>query len=52
MQDTSMHTVLGKTGITVSRLGLSASYRPGKQTIYKALNEGVNYFFGYGFDGV
>ena len=46
-----MRTSLGKTGIEVSRLGLSASYRPGKKTIYKALDEGVNYFFGYGFDG-
>lgn len=47
----NMVTTLGSTGISVSRLGLSASYRPGKQTIYKALDEGVNYFFGYGFDG-
>lgn len=45
------HTVLGKTGIRVHRLGLSASYRPGKETIYRAIDEGVNYFFGYGFDG-
>ncbi len=45
------HTVLGKTGIRVHRLGLSASYRPGKKTIYRAIDEGVNYFFGYGFDG-
>jgi aryl-alcohol dehydrogenase-like predicted oxidoreductase len=35
----------------LGRLGLSASYRPGKQAIYKALDEGVNYFFAYGFDG-
>jgi aryl-alcohol dehydrogenase-like predicted oxidoreductase len=46
-----MMTALGNTGMTVSRLGLSASYRPGKQAIYKALDEGVNYFFAYGFDG-
>jgi aryl-alcohol dehydrogenase-like predicted oxidoreductase len=45
-----MYTALGKTGITVSRLGLSATYRPGKPTIYKALDEGVNFFFGFGID--
>lgn len=44
------YTTLGSTGITVHRLGLSATYRPGKKTIYKALDEGVNYFFGLGID--
>lgn len=44
------HTILGNTGLAVHRLGLSASYRPGKETIYKAFDEGVNYFFAYGFD--
>lgn len=44
------HTTLGSTGIAVNRLGLSASYRPGKRAIYKALDEGLNYFFCYGFD--
>lgn len=44
------HTTLGHTGMAVHRLGLSASYRPGRQTIYKALDEGLNYFFAYGFD--
>jgi len=34
----------------VHRLGLSASYRPGKAAIYRALDEGINYVFGYGFD--
>jgi hypothetical protein len=34
----------------VHRLGLSASYRPGKKTIYEAIDAGVNYFFGYGID--
>lgn len=43
-------TTLGKTGRIVHRLGLSASYRPGKQAIYKALDEGMNVFFFYGFD--
>ncbi|MGB5875113.1 MAG: aldo/keto reductase [Bacteroidota bacterium] len=45
------HTVLGNTGLQVHRLGLSASYRPGKEAIYRAAEAGVNVFFGYGFDG-
>ncbi|MCG3120312.1 MAG: hypothetical protein ALAOOOJD_02971 [bacterium] len=45
-----LHTTLGSTGSKVFRLGLSASYRPGKRTIYKALDEGINFFFCYGFD--
>lgn len=44
------HATLGSTGIRVHRLGLSATYRPGKKAIYKALDEGINYFFCYGFD--
>jgi aryl-alcohol dehydrogenase-like predicted oxidoreductase len=34
----------------VHRLGLSATYRPGKRTIYKALDDGLNYFFFFGFE--
>jgi aryl-alcohol dehydrogenase-like predicted oxidoreductase len=45
-----LETTLGDTGLNVHRLGLSASYWPGKKTIYKAIDKGVNYFFGYGFD--
>jgi len=45
------HTVLGDTGLKVHRLGLSCTYRPGKKTIFKALDHGLNYFFFYGFDG-
>lgn len=45
------HRVLGKTGLLVHRLGLSASYWPGKKTIYKAIDAGLNYFFCFGFDG-
>jgi aryl-alcohol dehydrogenase-like predicted oxidoreductase len=41
---------LGKTGPEVCRLGLSASYRPGRETVHKALDSGINYFFCYGFD--
>jgi aryl-alcohol dehydrogenase-like predicted oxidoreductase len=44
------HTILGKTGIPVHRLGLSASYLPGKRTIHRAIEAGINYFFAYGFD--
>ena len=50
MNQDFLHTTLGKTGIAVHRLGLSATYRPGKRAIYRALDEGVNYFFLYGFD--
>lgn len=32
-------------------MGLSATYRPGKATIHHALDQGVNVFFAYGFDG-
>jgi aryl-alcohol dehydrogenase-like predicted oxidoreductase len=48
--DTFLHTTLGRTGLPVFRFGLSASYRPGKRAIHRALDEGVNYFFCYGFD--
>jgi aryl-alcohol dehydrogenase-like predicted oxidoreductase len=44
------HSTLGQSGLRVHRLGLSATYRPGKATIHRALDEGINYFFGYGFD--
>lgn len=44
------HSVLGKTGLQVRRLGLSATYRPGKDVLHKAIDAGINFFFGYGFD--
>jgi len=44
------HTVLGNTGIEVHRLGLSSTYRPGTKAIHYALDQGLNYFFCYGFD--
>ncbi|MEW5796048.1 MAG: aldo/keto reductase [Candidatus Zixiibacteriota bacterium] len=44
------HTILGKTGLRVLRLGLSATYRPGREVVRKALDLGVNYLFCYGFD--
>jgi aryl-alcohol dehydrogenase-like predicted oxidoreductase len=45
-----LHTTLGSTGLKVHRLGLSATTRPGVATIHRAIDEGVNYFFAYGFD--
>ncbi len=50
MNNSFLHSTLGQTGLTVYRLGLSASYRPGKKTVFKAADAGVNFFFGYGFD--
>ncbi|MBI2890626.1 MAG: aldo/keto reductase [Nitrospirae bacterium] len=41
---------LGRTGIKAFPLGLSATYRPGKETVAKALDEGINLFFCFGFD--
>jgi aryl-alcohol dehydrogenase-like predicted oxidoreductase len=44
------HTTLGGSGRVIHRLGLSTTYRPGKKAIYKALDEGINFFFGFGID--
>lgn len=41
---------LGKLETPVFRLGLSATYRPGKDTVPAAADAGVNYFFYFGFD--
>lgn len=51
MQDNFSRASFGSTGTEVCRLGLSATYRPGKKAIYKAIDEGINFFFCYGFDG-
>ncbi|MGB2867091.1 MAG: aldo/keto reductase [Bacteroidota bacterium] len=40
----------GNTGMSVTPLGISASYLPGKKAVYAAVEEGVNLFFSYGFD--
>ena len=40
----------GKIGSPVCRIGLSATYRPGRETVFKALDEGLNYFLFLGFD--
>lgn len=51
LQNTNLQkTILGNSGLPIYRLGLSATYRPGKKTIYRAIDEGVNYFFGFGID--
>lgn len=41
---------LGNTGISVTPLGLSASYFPGRTTIRVAADEGINFFFAFGID--
>lgn len=41
---------LGAGGPVVHRLGLSTTYRPGKKTVYEAVDAGVNVFFGFGID--
>lgn len=50
VQSSFAETLLGRTGIPVRRLGLSASYWPGRKTVYHALDAGLNFFFCYGFD--
>jgi aryl-alcohol dehydrogenase-like predicted oxidoreductase len=50
MQANFQETILGRTGMGVRRLGLSTSYFPGKKAVHYALDHGVNYFFGYGWD--
>lgn len=50
MNNDFTHTILGRTGLSVHRLGLSATYRPAKDVVRKALDLGINYFFCYGFD--
>jgi len=50
MGEEFLRTTLGRTGWPVGRLGLSASYRPGRRAILTAIDRGVNYLFGYGFD--
>ncbi len=50
MANEFLGATLGRTGRRVFRLGLSASYRPGRDAIRSAIDHGVNYFFAYGFD--
>ncbi len=41
---------LGAKGWPVFRLGLSTTNRPGERTVRAALDQGVNYLFGYAID--
>ncbi|MDP8238446.1 MAG: aldo/keto reductase [Candidatus Hatepunaea meridiana] len=50
MDQDFLYTELPNINIPVHRLGLSATNRPGRKTIYKAVDEGLNLFFCYGFD--
>ncbi len=50
MDASFLQGVLGRTGMSVQRLGMAASYRPGERAVERALDEGVVYFFCYGFD--
>ncbi|MGA2361522.1 MAG: aldo/keto reductase [Candidatus Aminicenantales bacterium] len=50
MGDDFLHTTLGQIGLPVHRVGLSATYRPGKDTVRRAIDEGLNYFFCFGID--
>jgi len=50
MMEDFAHASLGQLGSRVFRLGLSGTYRPGKQALHRAIDAGVNYFFLYGFD--
>ncbi len=44
------HTTLGATGLKIHRLGLSSTYRPGREAVRYAIDSGINLFFCYGFD--
>lgn len=46
----ALHSTLGRAGPDVFRLGLSATYWPGRATIHRAIDEGLNYFFFFGID--
>ena len=50
MTDDFNYAMLGCTGLKVFRLGLSASYRPGRNAVHHAIDAGINFFFCYGFD--
>ena len=50
MNSEFLRTTFGRGGTPVHRLGLSASYRPGKETVFRAAEAGVNFFFGFGID--
>jgi aryl-alcohol dehydrogenase-like predicted oxidoreductase len=50
MNGTFGEVALGATGLKTTRVGLSASYRPGVHAVRYAIDKGVNFFFGFGID--
>ncbi len=46
----SLHTTLGRTGLRVFRLGLSARYRPGEVALRAGIEAGINYLFWFYWD--
>lgn len=50
MERDFLHCPLGKLQTPVFRVGLSATYRPGRKVLHKALDEGLNYLFFFGID--
>lgn len=50
MNQDFLHTSFPGIATPVHRLGLSTTYWPGRKTVYRAIDEGVNFFFGFGID--
>ncbi|MBS1857200.1 MAG: aldo/keto reductase [Acidobacteria bacterium] len=50
MQPDFLRAPLPGLGTHACRIGLSATYRPGRETVKRALDEGLNYFLFFGFD--
>ena len=50
MEKSFFDATLDRCNKRVYRLGLSATYRPGRHTVYKAIDQGINFLFCYGFD--
>jgi hypothetical protein len=51
MNEEFLYTTFNNDNRKVFRVGLSATYRPGKKAIYKAVDSGINLFFLFGIDG-
>jgi aryl-alcohol dehydrogenase-like predicted oxidoreductase len=50
MMQTFDTATFGRSRQPVCRVGFAATYRPGLEIVRKAIDEGINYFFCYGFD--
>ena len=50
MNEDFLYTSINNDSRKVFRLGLSATYRPGRKAIYKAVDSGGNLFFLFGID--